>query len=124
MAADGPASRAPTTSPAAAAAGRIDLMSDDVAGPPSSILGDRFTRAVAYAVELHANQVRRSVATDLELVGDDLWSRFNADRDAQAWYCRALQAVFEDGIPTSRDLPEFRDSRCADRGVVGCSAAR
>ena len=50
----------------------------------------------------------RSVATDLELVGDDLWSRFNADRDAQAWYYRALLEVFEDRIPSSRHLPEFR----------------
>jgi (p)ppGpp synthase/HD superfamily hydrolase len=51
----------------------------------------------------------RSVATDLELLGDDLWSRFNADRDAQAWYYRELLAVFEDGIPASRNLPDFRD---------------
>jgi len=50
----------------------------------------------------------RSVATDLELVGDDLWSRFNADRDAQAWYYRELLAVFEDRIPSSRNLPDFR----------------
>ena len=51
----------------------------------------------------------RSVATDLELLGDDLWSRFNADRDAQAWYYRELLAVFEDRIPASRNLQEFRD---------------
>lgn len=51
----------------------------------------------------------RSVATDVELVGDDLWSRFNADRDAQAWYYRELLAVFEDRIPSSRNLPDFRN---------------
>jgi (p)ppGpp synthase/HD superfamily hydrolase len=51
----------------------------------------------------------RSVATDLELIGDELWSRFNADRDAQAWYYRELLAVFEERIPSSRNLPEFRN---------------
>lgn len=51
----------------------------------------------------------RSVATDLALMGDDLWSRFNADRDAQAWYYRELLAVFEDRIPSSRNLQEFRE---------------
>lgn len=50
----------------------------------------------------------RSVATDLELIGDDLWSRFNADRDAQAWYYHSLLAIFEERIPSSRNLPEFR----------------
>lgn len=50
----------------------------------------------------------RSVATDLEVIGDDLWSRFNADRDAQAWYYRSLLAAFEDRLPSSRNLPEFR----------------
>ena len=68
-------------------------------GEPASVL------RISLADKLHN---LRSVATDLELVGDDLWSRFNADRDAQAWYYRALLAVFEDRIPSSRNLPEFR----------------
>ena len=69
-------------------------------GEPASVL------RISLADKLHN---LRSVATDLELLGDNLWSRFNADRDAQAWYNRELLAVFEDRIPASRNLPDFRD---------------
>ncbi len=50
----------------------------------------------------------RSVATDLELSREELWNRFNAGRDEQAWHYRSLLAVFEAGIPASRNLPEFK----------------
>lgn len=49
----------------------------------------------------------RSMATDLELVGDELWARFNADRESQAWYFRELRSIFSDLIPSSRSLVEF-----------------
>lgn len=49
----------------------------------------------------------RSIATDLEFVGDVLWSRFNAPRGDQAWYHRELLGIFEQRVPASRNLPEF-----------------
>jgi (p)ppGpp synthase/HD superfamily hydrolase len=67
-------------------------------GEPASVL------RISLADKLHN---LRSVATDLALIGDDVWSRFNADRDAQAWYYRELLVVFEDRIASSRNLPEF-----------------
>ena len=67
---------------------------------------DALVLRVSLADKLHNV---RSVATDLDLVGDELWSRFNAGRDAQAWYYRELLAVFEARIPSSRNLPEFRE---------------
>jgi (p)ppGpp synthase/HD superfamily hydrolase len=54
----------------------------------------------------------RSVATDLERVGDALWQRFNAGAEGQAWYYRSLLEIFEATVPSSRNLPEFR-------GLVG-----
>jgi (p)ppGpp synthase/HD superfamily hydrolase len=50
----------------------------------------------------------RSVAVDLELHGAELWSRFRAGREEQAWYNRSLLAIFEERLPGSRNLPEFR----------------
>ena len=68
-------------------------------GEPESVL------RISLADKLHN---LRSVATDLALIGDEVWSRFNADRDAQAWYYRELLAIFEARIPSSRNLPEFQ----------------
>jgi (p)ppGpp synthase/HD superfamily hydrolase len=68
-------------------------------GEPASVL------RVSLADKLHN---LRSVATDLVLIGDEVWSRFNAGRDAQARYFRELLAIFEERIPASRNLPEFR----------------
>ncbi len=50
----------------------------------------------------------RSVATDLENIGDEVWTRFNADRDNQAWYYGELLSMFEERFPGSRNLPEFQ----------------
>lgn len=50
----------------------------------------------------------RTVAADLELLGEALWGRFNAGQDAQAWYYRAVLEVFEARLPESRHLPELR----------------
>jgi (p)ppGpp synthase/HD superfamily hydrolase len=50
----------------------------------------------------------RSMGTDQALVGEDVWRRFHADRDQQAWYYRALLDVFSRRLPRSRNLPEFR----------------
>lgn len=46
----------------------------------------------------------RSIATD----GDAVWARFNAGKADQSWYFRELLAVFEQRLPNSRNLPEFR----------------
>lgn len=69
-------------------------------GEPESVL------RISLADKLHN---LRSVATDLTVVGDELWSRFNADRDSQAWYYRELLTAFEARISQSRNLPEFRE---------------
>jgi (p)ppGpp synthase/HD superfamily hydrolase len=50
----------------------------------------------------------RSMLVDIETDGEAVWSRFNAGRDEQAWYYRALQAIFERRLPGSRNLPELR----------------
>jgi (p)ppGpp synthase/HD superfamily hydrolase len=50
----------------------------------------------------------RSIATDRASDGDDVWNRFNAGREDQAWYNDSLLAVFEERLPASRNLPEFR----------------
>lgn len=49
------------------------------------------TRLVSIADKLHN---ARSIARDVAAEGDDFWTRFNADRDAQLWYYRGLHAVF------------------------------
>ena len=46
----------------------------------------------------------RSIATD----GDAVWARFNAQKPEQSWYFRQLLAIFEQRIPKSRNLPEYR----------------
>lgn len=60
---------------------------------------------VSLADKLHN---ARSMLIDLTDGGDELWTRFHAGRDHQAWYFRELLAVFEQGLPQSRNLPEFR----------------
>lgn len=69
-------------------------------GEPESVL------RVSLADKLHN---LRSVAIDLQVSGEVVWDRFRAKRPAQAWYYRELLAVFEDRLPTSRNLGEYRE---------------
>jgi (p)ppGpp synthase/HD superfamily hydrolase len=46
----------------------------------------------------------RSIAAD----GDSVWDRFNAPKPEQARYFGELLAVFQEHLPESRNLPEFR----------------
>ena len=66
---------------------------------PTSVL------RVSLADKLHN---LRSVAVDYGVVGEAIWDRFNARRVRQRWYNCRLLAVFERGLPHSRNLPEFR----------------
>ncbi len=50
----------------------------------------------------------RSIAIDLEDRREELWDRFHAGRDEQAWYFTSLLAIFEERDWESRNLPEFR----------------
>ena len=50
----------------------------------------------------------RSITVDYATLRDELWERFNAGKDEQAWYFRSLLDVFEVGLVGSRNLPEFR----------------
>ena len=60
---------------------------------------------VSLADKLHN---ARSILTDIGILGEEVWGRFNADRSDQAWYFGALLRVFEARLPASRNLPEFR----------------
>lgn len=46
----------------------------------------------------------RAILIDLRCVGDELWSRFSADRDSVVWYYRALATEF-----TKRDAGPMAD---------------
>ena len=62
---------------------------------PASVL------RVSLADKLHN---LRSIAAD----GDGVWDRFNAAKPAQAGYFGELLAIFEERLPDSRNLPDFR----------------
>jgi (p)ppGpp synthase/HD superfamily hydrolase len=61
----------------------------------------------------------RSLLADLAADGEDVWRRFNAPPDRQAFYYDALLRIYEDRSPGSLHLPAFRE-------IVGriASAAR
>lgn len=60
---------------------------------------------VSLADKLHN---ARSMLIDLKAGGERLWTRFHAGRGEQAWYFGELLKVFEQRVPLSRNLPEFR----------------
>lgn len=60
---------------------------------------------VSLADKLHN---ARSILDDHHTDGEAVWARFNAGREEQARYYRALLAIFERGLPRSRNLPELR----------------
>lgn len=66
---------------------------------PASVL------KVSLADKLHN---ARSILVDLGADGEAVWDRFHAGRADQAWYYGALLRVFEQHVPGSRNLPEFR----------------
>jgi (p)ppGpp synthase/HD superfamily hydrolase len=78
---------------------RKEAYLDRLRDEPASVL------RISLADKLHN---LRSVAVDLDLHGEDLWARFHAGRDDQAWYYRSLHGIFKGGVPGSRNLPEFR----------------
>lgn len=60
---------------------------------------------VSLADKLHN---ARSIAVDHVNLGDEIWKRFNAGRDDQAWYFKRLLAIYERRFLSSRNLPAFR----------------
>lgn len=66
---------------------------------PASVL------KVSLADKLHN---ARSILVDLGTDGEAVWDRFNAGRADQAWYYGELLRTFEQRVPRSRNLPEFR----------------
>ncbi len=64
---------------------------------------DARVRRVSCADKLHN---ARSVVADYRLVGEQVWSRFNAGREPSLWYYRALAAAFMelDGSPLAQEL--------------------
>jgi GTP pyrophosphokinase len=49
----------------------------------------------------------RAILADLEIAGDIVWSRFNAGRDGQLWYYRALVDAFRVSGVSGRMFEEF-----------------
>ena len=69
---------------------------------------------VSLADKLHN---ARALLTDYRREGDAVWCRFNAGREEQEWYYRAVLRVFEAAIPKSLLLEDLR------RNVVGLFGA-
>ncbi len=42
-----------------------------------------------------------AIVTDLETIGEAVWSRFNAGRDEVIWYYQSLTRVFEQRLPAA-----------------------
>lgn len=61
---------------------------------------------VALADKLHN---ARTLLMDLRADGDDVWNRFNAPPNRQAWYHGELLRIFEQRLPGSIHLPELRE---------------
>lgn len=61
---------------------------------------------VSVADKLHN---ARAVVTDLDALGPEVWARFNAGPAEQSWYYRSLLEIFQERVPESRHLPEFRE---------------
>jgi (p)ppGpp synthase/HD superfamily hydrolase len=79
--------------------GRKEAYLGRLRGEPASVL------RISLADKLHN---LRTIATDRALQGDELWTRFNAGIDEQAWYNHSLLEIFEARLPDSRNLPEYR----------------
>jgi hypothetical protein len=69
-------------------------------------LADASVLRVSVADKLHN---ARAIVTDLDALGPGVWDRFHAGPAEQAWYYRSLLAIFEERLPGSRHLPEFRE---------------
>jgi len=69
-----------------------------LASAPASVV------RVSLADKLHN---ARSMLTDLRLVGEPVWDRFNAARGDQAWYYGRLLTIFRERLAESRNLPEL-----------------
>jgi (p)ppGpp synthase/HD superfamily hydrolase len=91
----------------------VDGLSDSM-GEPKPPWRERKERYVARSHTEPESVLRVSLADKLHNLrsiaakGDEVWARFNAEKPEQAWYYRSLLAVFEDRIPESVNLPEFR----------------
>jgi hypothetical protein len=68
-------------------------------------VADASVLRVSLADKLHN---ARSVVTATEALRPDVWKPFNAGPAEQAWYYRSLLDIFEERLPGSRHLAEFR----------------
>ena len=83
---------------------RIVAACSDTFAMPKPEWGKRKQDYIAAVAGKQRDQVRvsladklhnaRAILTDLRCVGDELWSRFSADRDSVVWYYRALATEF------------------------------
>lgn len=69
---------------------------------------------VALADKLHN---ARAIRSDYDELGDELWGKFNAGRDDQMWYFRALVSAFRKTGAPRRMLKEFEQVVC-ELGVM------
>ena len=63
------------------------------------------TLIVSCADKLHN---ARSIMFDFDRIGDDIWARFNADKEGIVWYYQNLVKAFEQAWPENPLLPDFR----------------
>lgn len=63
------------------------------------------TLLVSCADKLHN---ARCTMFDFDKIGDEVWIRFNADKDGIAWYYTTLAREFEEAWPDNPLLPDFK----------------
>lgn len=78
---------------------RKEAYLEHLRGAPESVV------RVSLADKLHN---ARSIRVDLRAGGVSVWDRFHAGQEDQAWYYGELLGIFEQRVPTSRNLPELR----------------
>ena len=51
----------------------------------------------------------RDIIRDYDRLGEDVWKRFNAPKDSQAWYYGSMLEAFDVGDGSIGDMPAFKE---------------
>ena len=73
-------------------------------------------KAVACADKLHN---LRSIAADMEKLGESVWVRFKRGRKEQEWYYRGLAESIGHGLPAGEELPNYKELKAEIDLVFG-----
>lgn len=79
-------------------------------------IGDKALKAVVLADKI-SNM--RSMTADYEIIGEELWKRFNAGKDKQAWYFNRLIEVFDNAIDFEERVPYVEEMRSMYKVLFG-----